>query len=84
MVFVGTMVFSRLISLLRRIRWRNDLGNEFPEACGDWAENRGCTRVTLNEDGCTRAEDIAMENSLIFNVIGADRLLNTQIDQCVI
>jgi len=58
MVFVGTIAFARLISLLRRIKWRNDLGDEFPSSCGSWAQQKGCTRVVLQSDGCNRAKDI--------------------------
>ena len=71
-----------MISLLRRDKWRDDLDGKFPSACGAWSENNGCTRVTLEQSGCVRAKSISTENSLIFS-INVDRLLNTQIEQCV-
>lgn len=37
----------------------------------------------LDKSGCTRADSITTQNSIIFNVNGVDRLLNTQIAQCV-
>lgn len=81
-VLIGTMSFVRLVSLFRRIKWRNDLDDQFPTACGNWSESHGCTRVTLESAGCTRPEEITKENSLIFQV-NVDRLLNTQIYECV-
>ena len=80
---IGVLGFIRLVSLLRRVKWRDDLDDFFPVACGDWSVPNGCTRVTLEQSGCERAKDITTENSLIFNVGGVDRLLNTQIEQCV-
>ena len=79
---LGTMSFARLISLFRRVKWRNDLDGQFPEACGSWAQEHGCTRVTLESSGCTRPKEISKNNSLIFD-INVDRILNTQIDACV-
>ena len=76
------MSFVRLVSLFRRIEWRNDLDDKFPTACGSWSEEHGCTRVTLEKAGCTRPEEITKDNSLIFQV-DVDRLLNTQIEECV-
>ena len=81
-VLIGAMAFARLVSLLRRIRWRNDLDGKFPNSCGSWSEDSGCTRVTLESSGCTRAKDITSHNSLIFDV-NVDELLNTQIKECV-
>ena len=81
-VLMGTMFFARLVSLLRRIKWRNDLDGKFPDACGSWSEEKGCTRVTLEASGCVRQKEIPTENSLIFD-INVDRLLNTQIKDCV-
>ena len=81
-VFIGALSFVRLIALFRRIKWRNDLDDTFPSACGSWAAEHGCTRVTLEESGCVRAKDIPAQNSVIFD-INVDRLLNTQISQCV-
>jgi len=71
-----------MISLFRRVKWRGDLDDKFPTACGDWAVPHGCTRVTLEKSGCYREKDIPSTNALIFN-INVDRLLNTQIEQCV-
>lgn len=76
-VFIGTLAFVRMIALFRRISWRNDLDGAFPTACGSWAAKNGCTRVTLEESGCTRQKSIPSQNSLIFNVQNVDRLLNT-------
>ena len=81
-VFIGVLGIVRLISLFRRVKWRADLDDKFPDACGDWSVEHGCTRVTLEESGCVREKDIPSHNSLIFN-ISVDRLLNTQIEQCV-
>ena len=49
-VFIGILAFVRLVSLLRRVRWRNDLDGKFPSDCGDWAKKCGCTRVVLDKD----------------------------------
>ena len=76
------MSFARLISLFRRVTWRNDLDGAFPAACGSWAQEHGCTRVTLDSAGCTRQKEISKNNSLIFD-INVDRVLNTQLDYCI-
>ena len=81
-VFIGVLGFVRLISLFRRVKWRGDLDDKFPAACGDWAVEKGCTRVTLEKSGCVREKSIPDQNALIFN-INVDRVLNTQIEQCV-
>ena len=81
-VFIGTLGFVRLISLFRRIEWRNSLDGAFPAECGSWAASKGCTRVTLEQSGCVRPKSIPAENSVIFDV-NVDRLLNTQISECV-
>ena len=80
--FIGVLALFRLISLCRRVTWRKDLNSEFPSECGDWAAENGCTRVSLSKAGCVRTNNISTENSVIFNV-DVDRLLNTQISQCV-
>ena len=82
-VFIGTLAFVRMIALFRRIKWRNSLDDTFPTACGDWAIEHGCTRVTLEQAGCTRPRDIATSNSIVFNVNNVDRLMNSQIAQCI-
>ena len=46
-VFIGVLAIVRLISLFRRVKWRADLDDKFPENCGSWAVEHGCTRVTL-------------------------------------
>ena len=66
MVIIGLLALIRLSSLLGQSGWRNDLGEAFPSACGDWAEAQGCTRVTLEEAGCTRPDKIEQENSIVF------------------
>ena len=76
------MVFARLVSLLRRIKWRNDLDGQFPADCGSWAKEKGCTRVTLEASGCVDEKSIKTDNSLVFDV-DVDRLLNTQIKECI-
>ena len=81
-LFISAMAFVRLICLFRRIEWRNDLGNTFPASCGDWASEHGCTRVTLEADGCMRPGSITTSNSLVFDE-NVDRLLNTQIEMCI-
>ena len=82
-MFVGTLVFVRFVSLFRRISWRKGLNGEFPAACGSWAASNGCTRVVLEESGCTRAQNIPNDYTIVFSTQGVDRLLNTQISQCV-
>ena len=72
----------RISDLFRREKWRNNLNNEFPDACGSWSVPNGCTRVTLDQAGCERVGSIPEKNSLIFNT-NIDRLLNTQIQACV-
>ena len=81
-VLIGTMCFARLVSLLRRIKWRNDLDGQFPTDCGSWAKEKGCTRVTLEASGCVDEKSIKTSNSLVFDV-QVDRLLNTQIKECI-
>ena len=66
-VLIGAMSCGRLVSLFRRIRWRNDLDGVFPAACGSWSENHGCTRVVLEEAGCVRPKDVKTENAIVFN-----------------
>ena len=46
-VFIGVLAIVRLISLFRRVKWRADLDDKFPENCGSWAVEHGWTRVTL-------------------------------------
>ena len=77
--FICTLAFVRMIALFRRIKWRKDLeSDEFPTACGSWAEDNGCTRVTLNKAGCVRTKSLTTDNSVVFDT-NVDRLLNTQI-----
>ena len=44
---IGFMVIIRFSCLCLKMEWRNDLKGGFPEACGAWAEDMGCTRVAL-------------------------------------
>lgn len=81
-VFLGFMGFLRLIGLLRRVLWREDLEGEFPSMCGDWAKDHGCTRVTLESEGCVRTNEIVGNNSIIFET-NLDSLLNSEISSCV-
>lgn len=81
-MFIGVLGIIRLISLFRRVTWRSNLDDQFPDSCGDWSVPHGCTRVTLQKSGCFREQDIPSQNALIFN-INVDRVLNTQIEQCV-
>jgi len=81
-VLIGTMGFLRLVGLLRRVLWREDLGDNFPSACGDWSEAHGCTRVTLLNSGCERVEDISGSNSIIF-ATSLDTLLNSELSDCI-
>ena len=81
-LFISTMAVLRLVCLFRRIEWRNNLNGEFPAACGDWASEHGCTRVTLDAAGCHAEGSIPSQNSLVFDE-DVDRLLNTQIVQCI-
>ena len=67
-VLIGLFALARLLSLVMRASWRDDLDGKFPEACGDWAADMGCTRVTLEKAGCTRPEEIVDENSLVFPI----------------
>ncbi len=77
-IFIGVLAFVRIVALFRRIKWRNNLDSEFPDNCGSWSLDHGCTRVTLEASGCVREKSIADSNSLIFDT-NIDRLLNTQI-----
>ena len=36
----------------------------FPVACGDWAVERGCTRVVMQEDGCVEQTSFAQVSTL--------------------
>ena len=65
-IVVGLLGFTRLFALCRRMEWRNDLGDRYPTACGDWAESDGCTRIALPKDECTRSDKIPSENSIVF------------------
>ena len=52
-IYFGFLVFEltiRILSLSVRSPWRNDLDGTFPTACGAWAANAGCTRVSLYAD----------------------------------
>ena len=80
--FVGVLGSVRLISLSMRTSWRTDLGSTFPTACGSWAAGNGCTRVTLEKDGCTRPDKISTENGLIVSSTD-DELINGVIASCV-
>jgi len=79
-VVLTGMSFCRLVGLFRRIEWRQHLDGAFPAACGDWATEHGCTRITLTS--CTRQGSIPDSNSVIFDEIN-DQVLNTQIKQCI-
>ena len=81
--FIGFLFFVRLVSLCRRMEWRNDLDGKFPSDCGDWAKKCGCTRIALKSDECVRAGDITTENAIVFDV-GAnnDRMLNNRLAHC--
>ena len=81
--FTGLLASLRFYALVAQSGWRNGLGSSFPAACGDWAINAGCTRVSLDSAGCTRPIDIPTENSLVFNTLNTDLALNKEIAVCI-
>lgn len=84
-VAIGLLGFNRLFALCRRVQWRNDLGDNFPTACGSWAEADGCTRIELSNDQCVRSSEIPSENSIVFPATESDALSNfyTKLDTCI-
>ena len=65
-VIIGLLGLVRLLALCMRTEWRSDLGDNFPDACGEWAKSNGCTRIEVENDQCTRPDKIVSENSIIF------------------
>ena len=65
-VFNGLAIVARIFALTRREEWRDELAGNFPLECPLWAERRGCTRISLEEDSCIRPLEILEENSIIF------------------
>ena len=80
-VILGVICVTRIIGLCSRSSWRKGLDGEFPEACGPWALN-GCTRVVLPATGCTRAESITYQNTIVLDT-NLDLSLNKAIADCV-
>jgi hypothetical protein len=81
-ILVTICAFARFSSLLSRYSYRENL-TTFPEACGSWSVENGCTRVSLFADQCTRPGDITTDGlSNIFNVTEAI-VVNDKINICV-
>ena len=78
---LSLMAFVRIFVLSRRVEWRNNL-EEFPTACGDWAAQCGCTRLTLAKEGCVRTGDLATTSTIVLDVGSDDELLNQRIVKC--
>ncbi len=81
-VFVLLLGAVRIIALTDHIHWRESVNGVFPTACGDWAEADGCTRITLEESGCTRPLEIPTENSIVFETAD-DVEFNNSIASCI-
>ena len=81
-VFVAILGIVRIIALTDRMHWRDTVDGVFPQACGDWAEANGCTRITLEESGCTRPLEIPTENSIVFETAD-DEEFNNSIASCI-
>mmetsp|Transcript_30116 Transcript_30116/g.35204 ORF Transcript_30116/g.35204 Transcript_30116/m.35204 type:complete len:164 (-) Transcript_30116:216-707(-) len=70
MIFI--MAWIRLLSLTMRISWRSEYEHStamhFPETCGAWALESGCTRVSVYSSGCVDEQDIPDNRQVIFYV----------------
>ena len=65
------MSIYRLINLTAHYDWVQEHSNKFPSACGDWAEERGCTRILLEKDQCVSfkgSPSIVSETEIIFKI----------------
>lgn len=40
----------------------------FPDSCGSWAEDDGCTRIVWDAKGCVRYETVDHNYNTVFNV----------------
>ena len=65
-IFMSTLTLGRVASLSRHHSWRKDIRikNVFPPACGEWAEDKGCTRIVMESDGCVAATPFAAISTL--------------------
>ena len=53
---------------------------EFPSACGDWALERGCTRIVMEKDGCVDASNLSTLSTLYDTTF---ERVNNAISKCV-
>mmetsp|Transcript_34746 Transcript_34746/g.45714 ORF Transcript_34746/g.45714 Transcript_34746/m.45714 type:complete len:80 (+) Transcript_34746:339-578(+) len=64
--FIAIMAFLRVLSLTMHSGWRSELGDAFPEDCGSWAKDDGCTRIEAHADRCVRPEIIPDQFEIVF------------------
>ena len=83
LIFITLLSILRLFSVCMHMKWRKELYDEYPKACGDWAADNGCTRVQLEKAECVRAQDIVTENSVIFEDLTDENELNSAISDCI-
>lgn len=76
------LAFVRVYALCDHMGWRSNVEGQFPTNCGYWAIDNGCTRVSLEQSGCTRPLGIVTENSVIFQTKD-DEDLNHNIAICI-
>ena len=81
-VIVASFAVIRIFAFSMRSGWRSDLGSSFPDACGSWAIDSGCTRISLYENSCTRPESITTENAIVLKS-NNDQLINGIIARCI-
>ena len=64
-VFALIFVLSRIGSLTAHSAERAEI-TAFPEACSEWAAERGCTRIVAAKDGCVKELEIPEEFNIGF------------------
>ena len=71
LLLVLSMSIFRLVCLTAHLDWIQEHNDKFPSACGDWAEDYGCTRILLEKDQCVSfkgSPSIVSETEIIFKI----------------
>ena len=90
MLIIFAMAVMRAVSLTVHMSWFKEHESSFPTACPDWANEIGCTRVTLDQNDCVNVGNIPEQRQIIFEFSGEDefkrgpeRQLYMRIEECV-
>jgi hypothetical protein len=60
-------IVIRCLSLFKHHRVLDNMMS-FPDSCGSWAEDDGCTRIVWDAKGCVRYETVDHNYNTVFNV----------------